>query len=336
MLFSQDIGIDLGTCNTRVYVRNKGVVTRQPSVVAINLAKTPASVVAVGDEAKEMIGRTPGSIIATNPIRYGVVADFDEAVEMLTKFIGKALAKKIFAKARLVICIPSGVSEVERRNVHDVAIEAGARYVSLIEEPMAAAIGSGLPVNKPIGSMIVNIGGGLTEVAVIALGDIVTSHSIRTAGLSIDSTIVAYIRKKYNLLIGDRTAEEIKIKIGSAMNYSGEGRMEIKGRNLIDGLPKAVSITALEIREAIEPDVNQIVEAVKLCLEKTPPELSADISSNGIILTGGGATLRGLDRKIAVETGIPAKVAEKPMDCVVLGAGKFLEAEGMANIGKTN
>lgn len=332
MLFSQDIGIDLGTTNTRVYVKNKGIVTRQPSVVAINLAKTPASVVAVGNEAKEMIGRTPGSIVATNPIRFGVVADFDEAVEMVAKFIGKALEKKVFAKARLVICIPSGISEVERRNVHDVAIEAGARYVSLIEEPMAAAIGAKLPVNKAVGSMIVDIGGGLTEVAVVSLGDIVTSHSIRVAGSAIDSAIVSYIRKTYNVLIGDRSAEEIKIKIGSAMQYSGEGRMEIKGRNLLDGLPKAISISALEIREAISPAVDQLVEAVKLCLEKTPPELSADIASNGIMLTGGGAMLRGLDRKISVETGIPVKVAENPMDCVVMGAGKFLEAEGMANV----
>lgn len=326
MLFSQDIAIDLGTTNTLVYVKNKGIVIRQPSVVAINLAKTPATVVAVGNEAKEMIGRTPGSIVATNPIRDGVVADFDEAVEMLAKFIGKALEKKIFAKARLVICIPSGISEVERRNVHDVAIEAGARYVSLIEEPMAAAVGSKLPVNKAVGSMIVDIGGGVTEVAVISLGDIVTSHSIRVAGQNIDSAIVAYIRKKYNLLIGDRTAEEIKVKIGSAVSYSGEGRMEVKGRNLLDGLPKTISVTAVEIREAIEQPVDQIIEAVKLCLEKTPPELSADIASNGIMLAGGGAMLRGLDRKLAQETGISVNVADSPMDCVVRGAGTFLES----------
>ncbi len=334
MLFSQDIGIDLGTANTLVFVKGKGIVIREPSVVAINVSARPARVVAVGTEAKEMIGRTPGSITAMRPLRDGVIADFDITCEMLKKFIQKAMGGSFLTKARVVVCIPSGVTEVERRNVHDVAIEAGAKYVSLIEEPMAAAIGAGLPVSEAIGSMIVDIGGGTAEVAVISLGDIVTSRSIRTAGDSFDNAIGQYIKKKYNLLVGDRTAEDIKVKIGSATEYEGEGKMEIKGRNLVDGLPKSITVTSEEIREALSDCVNQILDVVKATLEKTPPELSADIMEQGITLTGGGALLRGLDRLISEETGMPVNVADNPLDCVADGTGIYLESDALGNIGK--
>lgn len=334
MLFSQDIGIDLGTANTLVFVKGKGVVIREPSVVAINVSSKPARVVAVGNEAKQMIGRTPGSITAMRPLRDGVIADFDITTEMLRKFISKALGGSFLAKARVVICIPSGVTEVEKRNVHDVAIEAGARYVSLIEEPMAAAIGAGLPVNEAVGSMIVDIGGGTAEVAVISLGDIVTSRSVRMAGDNIDNAIIQYIKRKYNLLIGERTAEEIKIKIGSAVDYGREGRMEVKGRNLIDGLPKNVTITSEEIREAIADCVNIILDAVKGTLEKTPPELAADIMRHGITLTGGGALLRGLDSLISSQTGMPVRIAENPLDCVADGTGVFLESDVLGSVSK--
>lgn len=334
MLFSQDIGIDLGTANTLVFVKGKGIVIREPSVVAINVNSRPAKVVAVGKEAKAMIGRTPGSITAMRPLRDGVIADFDITTEMLRKFIQKALGGSFLAKARVVICIPSGVTEVERRNVHDVAIEAGARYVSLIEEPMAAAIGAGLPVSDAVGSMIVDIGGGTAEVAVISLGDIVTSRSVRMAGDNFDNAISQYIKKKYNLLIGERTAEEIKIKIGSAMDYGKDGTMEVKGRNLLDGLPKNVTITSEEIREAMSDCINVILDAVKGTLEKTPPELSADIMKHGITLTGGGALLRGLDTLIATQTGMPVRVADNPLDCVADGTGVFLNSDILGAVGK--
>ena len=334
MLFSQDIGIDLGTANTLVYVKGKGIVIREPSVVAINVNSRPAKVVAVGKEAKAMIGRTPGSITAMRPLRDGVIADFDITTEMLRKFIQKALGGSFLAKARVVICIPSGVTEVERRNVHDVAIEAGARYVSLIEEPMAAAIGAKLPVSEAVGSMIVDIGGGTAEVAVISLGDIVTSRSVRMAGDNIDNAISQYIKKKYNLLIGERTAEEIKIKIGSAMEYGSDGVMEVKGRNLLDGLPKNITITSEEIREATADCINVILDAVKGTLEKTPPELSADIMKHGITLTGGGALLRGLDTLIATQTGMPVRVADNPLDCVADGTGIFLNSDILGAVGK--
>ena len=334
MLFSQDIGIDLGTANTLVFVKGNGIVIREPSVVAINVNSRPAKVVAVGKEAKAMIGRTPGSITAMRPLRDGVIADFDITTEMLRKFIQKALGGSFLAKARVVICIPSGVTEVERRNVHDVAIEAGARYVSLIEEPMAAAIGAGLPVSDAVGSMIVDIGGGTAEVAVISLGDIVTSRSVRMAGDNFDNAISQYIKKKYNLLIGERTAEEIKIKIGSAMDYGKDGTMEVKGRNLLDGLPKNVTITSEEIREAMSDCINVILDAVKGTLEKTPPELSADIMKHGITLTGGGALLRGLDTLIATQTGMPVRVADNPLDCVADGTGVFLNSDILGAVGK--
>lgn len=334
MLFSQDIGIDLGTANTLVFVKDKGIVIREPSVVAVNVSGKPARVVAVGTQAKEMIGRTPGSITAMRPLRDGVIADFDITTEMLKKFIEKAMGGSFFAKARVVICIPSGVTEVERRNVHDVAIEAGARYVSLIEEPMAAAIGAGLPVSEAIGSMVVDIGGGTSEVAVISLGDIVCSRSVRVAGDSFDNAIIQYVRKKYNLLIGERTAEDIKIKIGSACEYEGEGKMEVKGRNLVDGLPMNLTVTSEEIREALADPVNQILEAVKATLEKTPPELASDIIDHGIMLTGGGSLLRGLDKLIATETGMPVNIADNPLDCVADGTGIYLESDALKLIGK--
>lgn len=336
MLFSQDIGIDLGTSNTIVFVKGKGIVIREPSVVAINVNSRPAKVVAVGNEAKHMIGRTPGSITAMHPLKNGVIADFDVTTELLRKFIQKALGGSFLAKARVVICIPSGVTEVERRNVHDVAIEAGARYVSLIEEPMAAAIGAGLPVNEAKGSMVVDIGGGTAEVAVISLGDIVTSRSVRMAGDDLDNAISQYIKKKYNILIGERTAEEIKIKIGSAIDYGNEGKMEVKGRNLLDGLPKNVTITSEEIREAMDDCIKQILDAVRGTLEKTPPELSADIMKYGITLTGGGALIRGLDTRISTETGMPVHIAKNPLDCVADGTGIFLETDILGSIGKKN
>ena len=333
MLFSQDIGIDLGTANTLVFVKGKGIVIREPSVVAVDQRSNPPKVVAVGSEAKEMIGRTPGSITAVRPLKDGVIADFEITAEMLKAFIHRAANASPFSRARVMICIPSGVTEVERRAVYDAAKSAGAKFVSLIEEPMAAAIGAGLPVGDATGSMVVDIGGGTAEVAVISLGDIVTSRSIRVAGNLFDEAIIAYIKKKYNLLVGDRTAEEIKIKIGSAYPYDGEGAMHVKGRNLMDGLPKHVEITSAEVREALADPVNTILEEVKMTLEKTPPELASDIIDHGIMLTGGGALLRGLDRLIADETHIPVLVAEKPLDCVVDGTGICLESSSLARFG---
>lgn len=333
MLFSQDIGIDLGTANTLVFVKGKGIVIREPSVVAVDQRSNPPKVVAVGSEAKEMIGRTPGSITAVRPLKDGVIADFEITAEMLKAFIRRAVSASPFSRARVMICIPSGVTEVERRAVYDAAKSAGAKFISLIEEPMAAAIGAGLPVGDATGSMVVDIGGGTAEVAVISLGDIVTSRSIRVAGNMFDEAIIAFIKKKYNLLVGDRTAEEIKIKIGSAYPYDGEGAMHIKGRNLMDGLPKHVEITSEEVREALADPVDAIVESVKLTLEKTPPELASDIIDHGIMLTGGGALLRGLDKLIAEETRIPVVVAEKPLDCVVDGTGICLESSSLVRFG---
>jgi rod shape-determining protein MreB len=333
MLFSQDIGIDLGTANTLVFVKGKGIVIREPSVVAVDQRSNPPKVVAVGSEAKEMIGRTPGSITAVRPLKDGVIADFEITAEMLKAFIRRAVSASPFSRARVMICIPSGVTEVERRAVYDAAKSAGAKFISLIEEPMAAAIGAGLPVGDATGSMVVDIGGGTAEVAVISLGDIVTSRSIRVAGNTFDEAIIAYIKKKYNLLVGDRTAEEIKVKIGSAYPYDGEGAMHIKGRNLMDGLPKHVEITSEEVREALADPVDSIVESVKMTLEKTPPELASDIIDHGIMLTGGGALLRGLDKLIAEETHIPVVVAEKPLDCVVDGTGICLESSSLVKFG---
>ena len=318
---TKDIGIDLGTANTLVYMRGKGIIIREPSVVAVD--KKLQCVRYVGQEAKDVIGRTPGSIVAVRPLKDGVIADFDMTSSMLEQFIKKALRGR--GKARVIICIPSGVTEVERRAVKEAAQNAGAKRVSIIEEPMAAAIGAGLPVSEPTGSMVVDIGGGTSEVAVISLGDVVTSNSARVAGDNFDESIINYIKKKYNLLIGERTAEDIKIKIGSAYPYEGEGAMNIKGRNLMDGLPKNIEISAEEIREALSDSVNQILDVIKATLEKTPPELAADIIDHGIMLTGGGALLRGLDKLIAAETRIPVLVAESPLDCVVDGTGICLE-----------
>ena len=325
MLFTQDIGIDLGTANTLVFVKGKGIVIREPSVVAVDQKSNPPRVVAVGTEAKEMIGRTPGSITAVRPLKDGVIADFEITAEMIASFIKRTTKRTPFSRIRVLICIPSGVTEVERKAVYDAAKSAGAKYVSLIEEPMAAAIGAGLPVSEATGSMVVDIGGGTSEVAVISLGDVVTANSARVAGDNFDEAIISYIKKKYNLLIGERTAEDIKMKIGSAYPYEGEGTINIKGRNLMDGLPKNVDVTSEEIREAMADPVSQIVDSVKSTLEKTPPELAADIIDHGIMLTGGGALLRGLDKLIAAETKIPVLVAANPLDCVVDGTGICLE-----------
>ena len=327
MLFSQDIGVDLGTANTLVFVKGKGIVIREPSVVAVDERTNPKTVVAVGADAKRMIGRTPGSITAVRPIKDGVIADFDMTADMLKAFIKRAISSSPFNRARVMICIPSGVTEVERRAVHDAAKSAGARYVSLIEEPMAAAIGAGLPVLEATGSMIVDIGGGTSEVAVISLGDIVTSKSVRVAGDNFDESIISYVKRTFNLLIGERSAEDIKLKLGSAYPYEGEAAMEIKGRNLIDGLPKSVEITSEQVRQALADPVDEILDSIRYTLDRTPPELAADIIERGITLTGGGALLRGLDKLIAAETGMPVKVAENPLDCVVNGTGICLEKD---------
>lgn len=325
-MFTRDIGIDLGTANTLVCVKDKGIIMREPSVVAYDVRND--AVRAVGSEAKEMIGRTPGSIIAVRPIKDGVIADFDVTAAMLKRFIKQALRGSMFSRVRVVICIPAGVTEVESRAVYDAVKLAGATEVDLIEEPMAAAVGAGLPVKDAAGHMVVDIGGGTSEVAVVSLGDIVTAQSIRVAGDNFDEAIINYIRKKHNLLIGERTAERIKIEIGSALPYENEESREIKGRNLVDGLPKNVVISAAEVREALADPVSQIVAAVRNTLENTPPELAADIVDRGVTLTGGGALLRGIDQLIADEIGIPVTVANNPLDCVVLGTAKRLESGG--------
>ncbi|MEG1887398.1 MAG: rod shape-determining protein [Oscillospiraceae bacterium] len=322
-MFSRDIGIDLGSANTFACIRGKGIVMREPSVVAYDVRND--AVRAVGKEAKEMIGRTPGSIVAVKPLKDGVIADFDVTAAMLKKFIRQLQKGSLFSRARVLICIPAGVTEVESRAVYDAAKQAGANDVDLIEEPLAAAVGAGLAVDAPSGCMIVDIGGGTTEVAVISLGDIVTAQSVRSAGDHFDEAIMSYIRKKDNLLIGERTAEEIKIALGSAMPYDNEGEMEIKGRNLVDGLPKNTVVTAADIREALKDCVGQIIDAIRYTLEKTPPELSADIIDHGITLTGGGAYLRGISELIEKETGMTVSVAENPIDCVAKGIAKKLE-----------
>ena len=322
-MFSKDIGIDLGTANTLVCLKGKGIILREPSVVAVDVRTD--SVLAVGAQAKEMIGRTPDSIVAVRPLKDGVIADFKITAKMLQHFIKKSVKPGIFSKPRVIICMPTGVTEVERKAVEDAAYQAGAKPpVVLIEEPMAAAIGARLPVDEPVGSMVVDIGGGTSEVAVISLGDIVTACSVRVAGDRFDEAILTYIKKKYNLLIGERTAEDIKIKIGSAYPYEDEGSLVVKGRNLLDGLPKDVTVNAAEIRDALADPLMTIVEAVRTTLEKTPPELSADIIDHGIVLTGGGALLRGIDMLIMQQTGMPVRIAKRPLDCVVDGAGKRL------------
>ncbi len=322
-MFTRDIGVDLGTANTLVCVKGKGIIMREPSVVAYDVRND--AVRAVGTEAKEMIGRTPGSIIAVRPLKDGVIADFDVTTAMLKRFVSRALKGSFFSRVRMVICIPVGITEVESRAVYDAAKQAGATDIDLIEEPMAAAVGAGLPVSDASGSMVVDIGGGTSEMAVISLGDIVTAQSVRVGGDNLDEAIIGYIRKKHNLLIGERTAEIIKIQIGSAKPYEDESEIEIKGRNLVDGLPKNVTITSKEVRNAIADPLEQIIDAIRTTLEKTPPELSADIIDRGITLTGGGALLRGFAELVAEETGIPVSVALNPLDCVVLGTAKRLE-----------
>ena len=324
-MFTRDIGVDLGTANTLVCVKGKGIITREPSVVAYDMRND--AVRAVGKEAKEMIGRTPGSIIAVRPLKNGVIADFDVTAAMLKRFIRDALKGSFVSRVRMVICIPTGVTEVESRAVYDAAKQAGATDIDLVEEPMAAAVGAGLPVWEATGNMIVDIGGGTSEVAIISLGDIVTSQSIRIGGDDLDEAIIGYIRKKHNLLIGERTAEQIKIEIGSAKPYEDEKSIEIRGRNLVDGLPKNVTISSEEVRNAMADTVSEIIDTVRTTLEKTPPELSADIIDTGITLTGGGALLRGLAELIAEETGMPVSVAANPLDCVVIGTRKRLEGD---------
>ncbi len=324
-MFTRDIGVDLGTANTLVCVKGKGIIMREPSVVAYDIRND--AVRAVGKEAKDMIGRTPGSIVAVRPLKDGVIADFDVTAAMLKRFVNVALKGSLFSRVRMVICIPTGVTEVESRAVYDAAKQAGAYDVDLIEEPMAAAVGAGLPVEEATGNMIVDIGGGTSEIAVISLGDIVTAQSLRIAGDDLDEAIINYMRKKHNLLIGERTAEQIKIDIGSAKPYENETSIEIKGRNVIDGLPKNVTITSEEVRGAMLDTVSQIIDAIRSTLEKTPPELSADIIDTGITLTGGTALLRGLAELIAEETGMPVSIAANPLDCVVLGAEKRLEGD---------
>jgi len=321
-LASRDMAIDLGTANTLVYVRGQGIVLNEPSVVAINTRDNRA--LAVGLEAKRMIGRTPSHIQAIRPLRDGVIADFDITEKMLRYFIKKVQPRR-WARPRIIICVPSGITGVERRAVEEAAYHAGARRAYTIEEPMAAAIGVDLPVHEPTGSVIVDIGGGTTEVAVISMGGIVVSRSARVGGDELDENIVNWVKKEYNLLLGDRTAEQLKMAIGSAWPFSDEPNAEIRGRDLVTGLPKTVIITAAEVREAIEEPVVGIVDAVKFCLDKTPPELASDVMERGIVITGGGALLRGLDVRIANETGTPVITADRPLHSVVIGSGRCLE-----------
>ena len=319
----KDMGIDLGTANTLVYIKGQGIVVREPSVVAIR--DDSKEVLAVGEEAKKMIGRTPGNIVAIRPMKDGVIADFDVTESMLRYFIQKASAKKGVVTPRIAICVPYGVTEVEKRAIEEAARTAGARDAYLIEEPMAAAIGAGLRVEEPEGNMVVDIGGGTTEIAIISLGGIVTAKSIRIGGDEFDESIVSYVKKTYNLAIGERTAEDVKISIGSAFKDEQEHTMQIRGRDLISGLPKTIEISSSEVRDALKEPINSIVDGIKSTLEKTPPELASDIMENGIMLTGGGALLRGLDKLVKQETGMPVQIAENPLDCVALGTGKSVE-----------
>ena len=319
----RDMAVDLGTANTLVYVRGRGIVLNEPSVVAIN-TKTGA-ILAVGQEAKRMIGRTPAHIVAIRPLKDGVIADFDVTEKMLRYFIQKVHRRAFLAKPRVVVCVPSGITGVEQRAVEEATISAGARSAFIIEEPMAAAIGAGLPVHEPTGNMIVDIGGGTTEVAVVSLGGIVTSQSIRIGGDELDDSIINYIKKEYSLMLGERTAEEIKMTIGSAFPLPEEQQAEIRGRDLVTGLPKTIVVSAEEVRRAIEEPVNAIVDAVKNTLDKTPPELSGDIMDRGIVLAGGGSLLQGLDERLQHETDMPVHIAEDPLFAVAVGSGKCLE-----------
>jgi rod shape-determining protein MreB and related proteins len=325
-LFSNDLAIDLGTATTLTFVKGKGIVANEPSVVAVQRGASGAKkVLAVGKEAKEMLGRTPGNIVAIRPMKDGVIADFEVTEAMLRYFITKAHNRRTLVRPRIIICVPSGITEVEKRAVRDSALAAGAREVYLIEEPMAAAIGAGLPITEPSGNMIVDIGGGTTEVAVISLAGIVFAKSIRVAGDKMDEAIVGYIKRKYNLLIGERSAEQIKKEIGSAYPLDEQLTVEVKGRDLVAGVPKTLTVNSDEIREALAEPVNAIVDAVRVVLERTPPELSADIVDKGIVLSGGGSQLKNLDVLLREETGLPVMVSENPQLAVVLGTGRALD-----------
>ncbi len=319
----RDMAVDLGTANTLVYVRGRGIVLDEPSVVAKNMHT--GAILAVGAEAKRMIGRTPTHIQAVRPLRDGVISEFEDTAQMLRYFIQAVHRRMFLAKPRVVVCVPSGITGVEQRAVEEAAIQAGARSAYIIEEPMAAAIGSGMPIHEPTGNMIVDIGGGTTEVAVISLGGIVTSQSIRVGGDELDEAIITYIRKEYSLMLGERTAEQIKLSVGSAFRQAEEPDAEIRGRDQISGLPKTIVVSAEEVRRALKEPVDAIVEAVKGTLDRTPPELAADIMDRGIVLTGGGGLLSGLDERLRHETGIPIHLAENPLASVVLGSGKCLE-----------
>lgn len=331
--FSNDLAIDLGTANTLIYIRNKGIVLDEPSVVAM---QTDAShgksvILAVGTEAKKMLGRTPGSIQAIRPMKDGVIADFNVTEKMLKQFIKKVNNSRFAAAPRIVICVPCGSTQVERKAIRDSALAAGASTVNLIEEPMAAAIGAGLPIEEATGSMVVDIGGGTTEVGVISLSGVVYSHSIRVGGDAFDDSIINYVRRNYGMLIGEATAEEIKKSIGSAFPGMEVNEIEVKGRNLAEGIPRSFTISSNEILEALTEPLNQIVQSVKNALEQTPPELGADIAERGLVLTGGGALLKGLDRLLAEETGLPVMIAEDPLTCVARGSGKALDMIGKLN-----
>ncbi|MCM8830842.1 MAG: rod shape-determining protein [Candidatus Omnitrophica bacterium] len=321
--FSSDIGIDLGTATTLVYLKGEGIILCEPSVVAIY--KNTGEVLAVGEEAKKMLGKTPGSIIATRPLKDGVIADFNVTEEMLRYFIRKAIPRRIPSMPKILVAVPSGITEVEKRAVRDSAYRAGARKVILIEQSIAAAIGVGLPIAEPQGNMIIDIGGGTTEIAVISLGGAVFSRSIRVAGDEMDEAIIEHMKKTYNLMIGERTAEEIKIKIGSAWPLEEELSIEVRGRDLITGLPKFIRVTSEEIREALQSPLKEIIEATKVTLERTPPELAADLIERGIALAGGGALLRGLDKLLSEQTGLACFVTDDPLTAVALGTGKILE-----------
>src|SRR5574337_992886 len=326
-VFSNDLAIDLGTANTLIYVKNQGIVCNEPSVVAVQHRNERGGkkVLAVGAEAKKMLGRTPGSIVAIRPLKDGVIADFDITEAMLSYFIHKIHNRRTLVRPRIVICVPFGVTEVEKRAVKESAEAAGAREVYLMEEPMAAAVGAGLPIQDPVGSMIIDIGGGTTEVAVISLAGIVYAQSVRIAGDEMDEAIVQYLKRKYNLLVGERTAERVKIQIGSAFPFDEPRKMEIKGRDLIAGIPKTITISDSDVREALHDPIHAIVDAVRTALERTPPELAADIADKGIIMAGGGALLHGLDLLISHETHLKVRVAEDPLSCVVLGTGRALD-----------
>ncbi|MFJ2032789.1 rod shape-determining protein [Streptosporangium sp. NPDC087985] len=319
----RDMAVDLGTANTLVYVRGRGIVLNEPSVVAINTIS--GKIVAIGIEAKRMIGRTPGNIVAIRPLKDGVIADFDVTERMLRYFIQRVHRRRHFAKPRIIIAVPSGITGVEQRAVKEAGYQAGARQVYIVEEPMAAAIGAGLPVHEPTGNMVVDVGGGTTEVAIISMGGVVTSQSIRVGGDELDQAIIGFAKKEYSLMLGERTAEEIKMAIGSACVLPDEGHAEIRGRDLVSGLPKTIIVSAHEIRKATEESVNAIVDAVKTTLDKCPPELSGDLMDRGIALTGGGALLKGMDERLKDETGMPIHLVDNALDSVALGSGKCVE-----------